>query len=179
MNHGWGSSWWCIRMHNGSKCRKKACSTFVAWGSGSKNGSPEIGVRSWKQKCHGTGRRESPEFPDHTVLHEISRRIQPWGSRGPQWPKINQKWQKSVTDTSLKNRVEVEKKKWHEMGRRGSPEFPDHTVLHEISRRIQPWGSDLPETLYLTSFEGSILPKFWPIFWWIFWGCGNKREMPI
>ena len=34
--------------------------------------------------------------------------------------------------------VEVEKKKWHEKGRRESPEFLDQTVLHEISRRIQP-----------------------------------------
>ena len=33
---------------------------------------------------------------------------------------------------------EVEDKKHHETGRRASPEFLDHTVLHEISRRIQP-----------------------------------------
>ena len=34
--------------------------------------------------------------------------------------------------------VEVESKKVHETGRRESPEFLDRTVLHEISRRIQP-----------------------------------------
>ena len=34
--------------------------------------------------------------------------------------------------------VEVESKKVHETGRRESPEFLDQTVLHEISRRIQP-----------------------------------------
>ena len=50
---------------------------LVNWGAGSKKCSPKLAVEVESKKWHETGRRESPEFLDQTVLHEISKRIQP------------------------------------------------------------------------------------------------------
>ena len=50
---------------------------LLNWGAGSKKCSPKLPVEVESKKWHETGRRESPEFLDQTVLHEISRRIQP------------------------------------------------------------------------------------------------------
>ena len=51
--------------------------SFQTGGRARKNVRQKLAVEVESKKSHETGRRESPEFLDQTVLHEISRRIQP------------------------------------------------------------------------------------------------------
>ena len=50
-------------MHDGSRCRKMACSTFRAWG----RGSPEVGVRSQNQKSSRLG--SGYMYPQHKLAY--------------------------------------------------------------------------------------------------------------
>ena len=55
----------------------KGGEAFKQGGGLEKNVRQNLAVEVESKKVHETGRRESPEFLDQTVLHEISRRIQP------------------------------------------------------------------------------------------------------
>ena len=123
-----------MMMHDGSRCRKMACSTFRAWG----RGAPEVGVRSQNQKsCHLGSRYTNPQhklaYPAqnrHANL-DVNVRICRTITNGPKMD-ADFFWKKS------KNQVDVEKKHVLFWGLPGDSRTIRYCKLCRISIRIQP-----------------------------------------